>query len=104
MAEAQVAEEGESNWLDRLAEDVAPGASTPSWIESAPEPEPAETELVLEPAEEPEPVHMSKAAEARSHSAKVSVEVKGVSAPASTTLTDGVYDEIRRLRSRVADK
>jgi hypothetical protein len=47
---------------------------------------------------------MSKAAEARSHSAKVSVEVKGVSAPASTTLTDGVYDEIRRLRSRVADK
>jgi hypothetical protein len=32
------------------------------------------------------------------------VELKGVSAPASTTLTDGVYDEIRRLRSRVGDK
>jgi len=106
MAEAQVAEDGESNWLDRLAEDVSPGASTPNWLENLPEPEPepAEIELVVEPAEEPEPVHMSKAAEARSHSSKVSVEVKGVSAPASTTLTDGVYDEIRRLRSRVADK
>jgi len=106
MAEAQVAEDGESNWLDRLAEDVSPGASTPNWLENLPEPEPepAKIELVVEPAEEPEPVHMSKAAEARSHSSKVSVEVKGVSAPASTTLTDGVYDEIRRLRSRVADK
>lgn len=103
MAEALVAEEGETNWLDRLAEDVAPGATTPDWLEQAPSSTPSETELVVVPAE-PEPVHMSKAAEARSHSAKVSVEVKGVSAPASTTLTDGVYDEIRRLRSRVADK
>ncbi|MFP4074674.1 MAG: hypothetical protein ACLFVZ_11620, partial [Actinomycetota bacterium] len=31
------------------------------------------------------------------------VEVRGVSAHASTTLTDGVYDEIRRLRSKVSD-
>ncbi|HEY6627972.1 MAG TPA: DUF4388 domain-containing protein [Acidimicrobiia bacterium] len=114
MAEAVVAEDGESNWLDRLAEDVAPGTSAPAWLESSPEPEPAATELVVEPAPaaesepepEPEPEHVlvSKAAEARSNSAKVAVEVKGVSAPASTTLTDGVYDEIRRLRSRVADK
>jgi hypothetical protein len=29
--------------------------------------------------------------------------VRGVAAPASTTLTDGVYDEIRRLRSKVAE-
>jgi hypothetical protein len=28
---------------------------------------------------------------------------RGVAAPASTTLTDGVYDEIRRLRSKVSD-
>jgi hypothetical protein len=34
----------------------------------------------------------------------VQAELKGVSAPASTTLTDGVYDEIRRLRSRVGEK
>ncbi len=108
MAEAVVTEDGESNWLDRLAEDVAPGTSAPAWVEGASEPEPepvaAETELVVEPAPEPEHVLVSKAAEARSNSDKVSVEVKGVSAPASTTLTDGVYDEIRRLRSRVADK
>jgi len=32
------------------------------------------------------------------------VDVRGVSAPASTTLTDGIYDEIRRLRSKAAEK
>jgi hypothetical protein len=110
MAEAVVAEDGESNWLDRLAEDVAPGTTAPAWLEGTPEPDPAATELVVEPVpapaaeSEPEPALVSKASEARSNSAKVAVEVKGVSAPASTTLTDGVYDEIRRLRSRVADK
>jgi len=109
MAEAVVAEDGESNWLDRLAEDVAPGTTDPAWLEGTPEPDPAATELVVEPVpaaaeSEPEPALVSKASEARSNSAKVAVEVKGVSAPASTTLTDGVYDEIRRLRSRVADK
>jgi hypothetical protein len=110
MAEAVAAEDGESNWLDRLAEDVAPGTSVPAWLEGTPDPEPAATELVVEPApapeteSEPEPALVSKASEARANSAKVAVEVKGVSAPASTTLTDGVYDEIRRLRSRVADK
>jgi hypothetical protein len=35
---------------------------------------------------------------------RIPSELKGVSAPASTTLTDGVYDEIRRLRSRVGEK
>jgi hypothetical protein len=110
MAEAVVTEDGESNWLDRLAEDVAPGTSAPAWLEGTPESEQETqsqaTEVVVEdaPEPEPEPVLVSKAAEARSNSAKVAVEVKGVSAPANTTLTDGVYDEIRRLRSRVADK
>ncbi len=33
----------------------------------------------------------------------VRVEARGVSAHASTTLTDGVYDEIRRLRSKASD-
>jgi hypothetical protein len=32
-----------------------------------------------------------------------SADVRGVSADASTTLTDGVYDEIRRLRSKVSE-
>ncbi|HLF61137.1 MAG TPA: DUF4388 domain-containing protein [Acidimicrobiia bacterium] len=103
MAEALVAEEGESNWLDRLAEDVAPGAGIPNWLESAPAVETKEAELVGA-ALEPEPVQASSAEEASPQPDRVSVEVKGVSAPASTTLTDGVYDEIRRLRSRVADK
>lgn len=31
------------------------------------------------------------------------VSIRGVSADASTTLTDGVYDEIRRLRSKASD-
>jgi hypothetical protein len=35
---------------------------------------------------------------------RVPSDLKGVAAPASTTLTDGVYDEIRRLRSRVGEK
>jgi hypothetical protein len=49
----------------------------------APDPEP-EIEPAPEPVVEP-------------------IEVRGVAAHASTTLTDGVYDEIRRLRSKVAD-
>jgi len=51
---------------------------------------------VEEPVEDeaPEPVH------AKDRDAK---PLKGVAAPASTMLTDGVYDEIRRLRSRVSD-
>jgi hypothetical protein len=63
--------------------------------------EPAAVEL----RGEPEPVVAAKAAPA-AHKAehKDNAEVVGVAAPASTTLTDGVYDEIRRLRSRVADR
>jgi len=35
---------------------------------------------------------------------RIQANMKGLSAPANTTLTDGVYDEIRRLRSRVGEK
>jgi hypothetical protein len=48
---------------------------------------------------EPEPIAI-----APDENPRVQAELKGVSAPASTTLTDGVYDEIRRLRSRVGEK
>lgn len=111
MAEALAAEDGESNWLDRLAEDVAPGAVNPAWIEHLPETETPAAAVAEPPVEEaekdPEPLAVAKAAapsqgEHKEH--KEGVEVVGVSAPASTTLTDGVYDEIRRLRSRVADR
>jgi hypothetical protein len=62
------------------------------------EPEPAvqaESEPVTEPAPEPAAKPEPEVA--------VPPGVRGVSAPASTTLTDGVYDEIRRLRSKVSD-
>jgi hypothetical protein len=58
------------------------------------------SELIANPEEdEPEIEDDSDAYERPAHA-----EVRGVSAPASTTLTDGVYDEIRRLRSRVREK
>ena len=105
MAEALAAEEGESGWLDRLAEDVAPGVTTPAWLEHLPETETSEPEPVAVATEQPEPVAVAKTVEPVSRPEhKEDAEVVGVSAPASTTLTDGVYDEIRRLRSRVADR
>lgn len=92
-------EDDEAGWLDRLAEDIAPISDTTGRVEgsegvdasSAEEPPP------LEPAEEAVPPTPEPATEPRT------VGVRGVSAPASTTLTDGVYDEIRRLRSKVSE-
>lgn len=57
-------------------------------------------EPILDPVDEPilEPV---AAAESES---QPRLPARGVAAPASTTLTDGVYDEIRRLRSKAAEK
>ncbi|MBW3666692.1 MAG: DUF4388 domain-containing protein [Actinobacteria bacterium] len=85
-----------ADWLDRLAEDISPDDEEPTWLDKA---EPEETEE--EPAAADiidEPEKLAPVAEPRADA-----DMKGVSAPASTTLTDGVYDEIRRLRSRVAD-
>ena len=111
VAEAIPADE-ETEFLDQLAGGLS-DSGEPTWLEEvsnedngakhvAPEePEVAEPEpvaaaieepaLTAEPDPEPEPVPAAEG-------------VKGVAAPASTTLTDGVYDEIRRLRSKVADK
>jgi hypothetical protein len=111
LAETVAIPEEEAEWLDRLADGVA---SSSAWNGDNGEEEPtpadeAELEVledVIEPvvveepeATEPEPVPVAASKPSRAH-----VELKGVSAPASTTLTDGVYDEIRRLRSRVGDK
>ena len=98
--------EDESEWLDRLAEELAPESGEPVWLEHVP----AEEVVELEPtptksksktgteapvaAADPPPERIPEA----------NPNVKGVSAPASTTLTDGVYDEIRRLRKKVAEK
>jgi hypothetical protein len=100
MAEAVVGDEGESDWLDRLAEDVAPDASDPAWIEHLHEEEENEGETDIDPTPEPDGVSVESVEPDDSREREA---LKGVSAPAETTLTDGVYDEIRRLRSRVSD-
>ncbi|MET0695966.1 MAG: hypothetical protein ABWZ58_00950 [Acidimicrobiia bacterium] len=111
LAETVAIPEEEAEWLDRLAEGVASngawnGAGGEDEDEPVAEAGSEVVEDVTEPAtvEEPdvtvpEPVSVAASKPSRAH-----VELKGVSAPASTTLTDGVYDEIRRLRSRVGDK
>ena len=98
----------ESDWLDHLAEAIAPESSNPTWLEhveeteSETETEPeAESETKLEVEVEPAVAVTPDTPEDLEDAQE---EVRGVSAPASTTLTDGVYDEIRRLRSKVAEK
>ncbi len=115
----------EASLLDTVAGRVT---SEPVWVEQE-EPsavasaKAAEEPLVVaepevEPASEVEPVPLPAAAAEPEVSETVEVstdgidvvtapdrhEAMGVSAPASTTLTDGVYDEIRRLRSKVAER
>lgn len=97
----EVSEE-ESNWLDRLADEVSSTDST-KWLDEAvagapkaeatpgtPDSKPVadkDPEVVIDPDElEAKPVG-----------------ARGISAPASTTLTHGVYDDIRRLRSKVSE-
>jgi hypothetical protein len=108
LADTVLHQEGESDWLDRLAEGVAPGSAVSDWPgeagefgslsgdhsddgedeERAAQVDDEEAEPIVPPVKAP----------------RIPSELKGVSAPASTTLTDGVYDEIRRLRSRVGEK
>ena len=102
VAEAVPGDE-ESEWLDQLADGISPESADPTWLEqAAPEENGAkhvaaadepEVEVVTEPEPDPAPEPAPEPA-----------GVRGVSAPASTTLTDGVYDEIRRLRGKVSDK
>ena len=110
LAETVAIPEEEAEWLDRLAEGVAAnntwdGSDGAAEVATAEETELELVEDATEPApiEEPEITHPEPIAVAASKTGR-NVELKGVSAPASTTLTDGVYDEIRRLRSRVGDK
>jgi hypothetical protein len=99
MAETVADLDGEAVWLDRLAEGVAPGAPQPSWAANGDSAESTEAPPETEPEEEAEeePVVAAKPD-------RIQANMKGLSAPANTTLTDGVYDEIRRLRSRVGEK
>ena len=79
-------------------------SSEPTWLEQAQAEAPkhlAPDELIDAIDDQPEPADEPAAEEER---ALEPASVRGVSAPASTTLTDGVYDEIRRLRSKAAEK
>lgn len=89
-------DEDESEWLDRIADDVATESDEPTWLEQAQQSATTVPEVDLPAAAEETLLEVA--------ADEVPEDVRGVSAPASTTLTDGVYDEIRRLRSKVAEK
>ena len=106
-----ITEEDESDWLDRVADDVAPASDDPIWLEDIAEEARgktvARTEKTSSSEDSTEEALVAASEEAASESGAKkakATEIRGVSAPASTTLTDGVYDEIRRLRSKVAEK
>ncbi len=108
LAEAVAVPEEEADWLNRLAEGVATRATWNGHTEasetSTEEPEPIDVGESIEPESIEEPEVAESQDVPVVEKSRVQSELKGVSAPASTTLTDGVYDEIRRLRSRVGDK
>ncbi len=117
VAHAVANGEDESDWLDRLADDIAPESGDPTWMEhvQADDPEPTGVEPGVTadtPVESPEPSDPEPLEEeirvmvetANGGAPDQGADVHGISAPASTMLTDGVYDEIRRLRSKVSDK
>ena len=79
-------DDAESEWLDQIADEIGP-----ELLDEKPQ-----TVWIETPAARVEDPIVEVAPEAE--------EMLGVSAPASTTLTDGVYDEIRRLRSKVSDR
>ncbi len=110
----EVSEE-ESNWLDRLADEVSSTDST-KWLEdavaemtegsddvpvaAAPAVPATPAQSAEEPEKEPSDLEVVVASdEPKDRSAGA----RGISAPASTTLTTGVYDDIRRLRSKVSE-
>ena len=124
VAEATSELDDESDWLDRVADNAAPLSDDPIWLEevpreresqiqpneplaAAPEEDPVVApaeDPVVAPAEEPLVEAADDSAPKPAPNVRKPTDVPGVSAPASTTLTDGVYAEIRRLRSKVADK
>lgn len=111
LAETVAIPEEEAEWLYRLAEGVTANSTwngadveTEETAAADPQLETAEEPTEPTPIEEPEITQPEPVALSASKPDRANVELKGVSAPASTTLTDGVYDEIRRLRSRVGDK
>lgn len=119
VAEA-VSGDDESQWLDQLAGGLASASSEPTWLEQVSEEQPdapkhvasddgdakipaATTEAAEDVEEEEEKVAAEEPEPTEPLVEPTPASIRGVSAHASTTLTDGVYDEIRRLRSKVSD-
>ncbi|CAN5751986.1 hypothetical protein BH23ACT4_BH23ACT4_13360 [soil metagenome] len=105
---AEVSEE-ESNWLDRLADEVSSTDPT-KWLENAVAEVTSDSNVALSKAPfaavVEEPVAEDSDTEvvvAPDEPKDRSAGARGISAPASTTLTTGVYDDIRRLRSKVSE-
>lgn len=108
--------EEESNWLDRLADEVSSTDST-KWLEDAvaemtagsdeaPVTAPAKAAAAPASSDEEDPEADDSEPEvviAPEELKDRSAGARGISAPASTTLTTGVYDDIRRLRSKVSE-
>jgi hypothetical protein len=96
---------GKPTWLEQKVEE----SSAPSVETARPEVETVAPAASVTGAEPDEPADETIEVDADDLIDPVVVPerseiLRGVSAPASTTLTDGVYDEIRRLRSKVADR
>ncbi len=93
----------EAEWLDQLAGGLNE-VEEPGWLKKAAEPTFAEPETAPSadagPVFEDDPIVDAVPEPV----VEVAHDIRGVSAPASTTLTDGVYDEIRRLRSKVSER
>ena len=129
VAEA-IKSEDESQFLDKLAEGISSESSEPTWLEAkaskpeemlpvaqgadeedlvpvveakhlSPEIEPLTADETTEAVDDDD---LEPVAETPIVAIREPVAVRGVSADASTTLTDGVYDEIRRLRSKAAER
>ena len=97
-----VGPDGESEFLDRLADGIASAPSEPIWLEQVSKEEDS-SQRAAAPATEAPAAEPTPDSEPEPDAGAEAAAVVGVAAPASTTLTDGVYDEIRRLRSKVAE-
>lgn len=122
VADEIAPESGEPTWLEHVdtSEDESPRSEDPEKEASqtkAAEPDPNERQPddsqpddsqpdEQEPSESvsKEPAVAKSRPGSRAKHKQAKQDVRGVSAPASTMLTDSVYDEIRRLRSKVAGK
>ena len=114
----------ESEWLDQLAGGLSRASSEPMWLEQTSEvvsngpkhiaDSEGDDEDQLDEATDGEEtedevpaaqvsVDVDEESEPEPAAEPTPANVRGVAAHASTTLTDGVYDEIRRLRSKVSD-